>query len=130
MKCSDFKFDLPLFADNILSDEDHRNIEEHLVRCPLCRQELAGYHELRESLRSAPRPPIPQSLLETVRTSVREALSLPGSTPAFLLIDPKRRWIDVWLVPSAVAGLATLVAGFMLLTAMMTTNAGYFASNS
>ena len=122
MKCRDIQFELPLFADNVLSDDERFGIEEHLVRCPLCRQQLSDYQELRTGLREMSRPRIPLSVLESVRSSVREALALPGATPAFHLIETKRRWADVWLMPSAIAGLATLVCGFMLLTGMMNPN--------
>jgi len=122
MKCRDLQFELPLFADNILSDDERRGVEEHLVQCPLCRQELSDYQELRTGLREMTRPQMPNSLLESIRFSVSEALSLPGQAPAFQLVEAKSRWADVWLVPSAIAGFATIVFGFMLLTAMMTSN--------
>lgn len=122
MKCRDLQFELPLFADNVLSDDERTGLEEHLARCPLCRQDLSDIQELRTRLREMARPQMPLSLMESVRSSVREALSLPGNTPAFRLIEPKRRWADVWLVPSAIAGFATVVCGFLLLTAMMSTN--------
>jgi hypothetical protein len=122
MKCLDIQYELPLFADNVLPDGERVRVEEHLAQCPLCRQDLSDYQELRTGLRELTRPQIPVSLLESVRDSVREALSVPGPTPAFQLIETKRRWTEVWLFPSAIAGFATLVFGFMLLMAMMTSN--------
>ncbi|MEP7213695.1 MAG: anti-sigma factor [Acidobacteriota bacterium] len=122
MKCRDIQFELPLFADNILSDGERRGVEEHLARCPLCRQQLSDYQELRTGLRDMSRPRMPLSVLESVRASVREALAVTGTTPAFHLIETRRRWTDVWLMPSAIAGVTTLVCGFMLLAGMMTTN--------
>jgi len=122
MKCRDLQFELPLHADGVLTDDERSRLDEHLARCPLCRQQLSDFQELRTSLREMARPQLPLSLLDTVRASVREALALPGTTPAFQLLEPRRRWADVWLVPSAIAGFATIVVGFMLLSAMMTTN--------
>lgn len=122
MKCRDIQFELTLFADNFLSEDERRAVEVHLARCPLCRQELSDYQELRTGLRAMSRPQMPNAVLESVRASVREALAVAGTTPAFHLIETRRRWVDVWLMPSAIAGLATLICGFMLLTGMMTSN--------
>jgi anti-sigma factor RsiW len=122
MKCRDIQFELPLFADSFVSDGERLDVEGHLAQCPLCRQRLSDYQELRTGLREMSRPQIPLSILESVRASVRGVLTLPETAPSFGLIETKRRWRDVWLMPSAIAGIATLVCGFMLLTGMMATN--------
>ena len=87
MKCSDIRFELPLFADGVLSEDAHRGIEVHLAQCPLCRQEHSDYQELRTSLRLTVRPQIPDSLVDSIRASVREALTLPGRKPVFQLLE-------------------------------------------
>jgi hypothetical protein len=123
MKCQDLQFELPLFADGVLPDDERLPVEEHLVVCPLCRQKLSDFQQLRTGLREMSRPQIPQSVFEAVRSSVSEVLTLPGTTPAFQLLEVRRGWADVWLMPSAVAGLATVIFGFALLTAMLSANA-------
>lgn len=117
MKCRDIKLHLPLFTDNVLSEDERRNVESHLVRCPLCRQKLSDYQELRSCLRSVARPQIPFKTLESIRAAVGDALAMP--TPAFRLIESKRSWPEVWLVPSAIGSAASLIIGLMLLAAML-----------
>ncbi|HBR57498.1 MAG TPA: hypothetical protein DEA22_08515, partial [Blastocatellia bacterium] len=56
MKCQEIQFDLPLYSDDLLSDERRAAIDGHLETCPLCRQSLSDYHEIRSGLRSLTRP--------------------------------------------------------------------------
>lgn len=119
MKCRDLQLDLPLFAEDILSVEERSCIDEHLVRCPLCRQALADFQELRTGLRELSRPEMPTALLESIRASVREAIMPVHSMPGFVLLESRMSWSEVWLMPSAVAGVATLAIAFMLLTTML-----------
>jgi hypothetical protein len=120
MTCRDLKFQLPLFADNVLSEDEKSAIEDHLASCPLCRQELSDHQELRTGLRMMSRPQIPIFILESVRSKVREALAVGGPVPSFQLIGTKRKWTEIWLMPSAIGGLATLVFGFMMVSSIMT----------
>ncbi|HMJ09711.1 MAG TPA: zf-HC2 domain-containing protein, partial [Pyrinomonadaceae bacterium] len=120
MKCSDLQLNLPLFADDILSPAERADIDGHLPACPLCRQKLSEFQSIRTGLRELSRPAIPGSLLNSIRASVGDALAMQMSFPAFQLVESKRGWLDVWLMPSAVAGLATVILGFTLLSAMLT----------
>ena len=39
-----YEDDIPAFALGALDPEEALQVSEHLVRCPSCRAEVAGYH--------------------------------------------------------------------------------------
>ena len=56
MNCENLQFDLSIYADDILSETAHADVEKHLAQCPLCRQKRDDYLALSQSLRSLKRP--------------------------------------------------------------------------
>jgi hypothetical protein len=121
-KCEELQFDLPLYFDGSLNVDERSAIDAHLPECPLCRQKLSEFEELSVGLRSIPRHSVPEDLISAIRASVVVQLSLSTGYPSFQLIDRKRRWTDVWLVPSAAAAMATVVIGLTLLSLMLTSS--------
>ena len=67
MNCENLQFDLSIYADDILSETAHADVEKHLAQCPLCRQKRDDYLALSQSLRSLKRPVVSAELLNTVR---------------------------------------------------------------
>ena len=73
MYCEQIKSDLPLYIDDVL-DEDVKNaIKSHLPTCPLCRQKLSDYGEIRNRMLEAGVPEVPTQLLNTLREPFRAA---------------------------------------------------------
>jgi hypothetical protein len=114
MKCQDIQFELALYFDDILSSAEVERIDAHLAACPLCRETLAGHHDVRNELRSAKRPAAPESLVLNLREAVRAAVAPPISSPTFRLVEDRRSWLGVWLMPSAVGSFATVIFGITL----------------
>ncbi len=115
-KCEELQFDLPLYFDGSLNTDERSTIDEHLPECPLCRQKLSEFEELSLVLRSIPRHSAPVDLVNAIRASVGAQLALSTGYPTFRLIERRRRWTDIWLMPSATGAIATLVIGFTLLS--------------
>lgn len=87
-------------------------LDEHLNECPLCRQKLADFQEIRQSLRVMPRPAISAGVTNSVRLAVAaEAARRRGSffSPA---VDA---WLRSWLMPSGVGAFASAIGAFLLL---------------
>lgn len=122
IKCQDLQHDLPLYFDGNFSSEQSAAVDEHLNRCPLCRQKLAEYQDLRVALRSSARPKPPQKMLNSLRTALAAELRPEATSPGFQLIEARANWIDRWLMPYAVGGLASVVIGFTMLWAMLSTD--------
>jgi hypothetical protein len=115
-KCEELQFDLPLYFDGSLSTEERSAVDAHLPECPLCRQKLSEFETLSSSLKAVPRLTASEDLVGSIRASVAAQLAPIANPPAFRLIDRRRNWTEIWLVPSSVGAFATLVIGFGLLT--------------
>ena len=117
-KCEELQFDLPLYFDGSLSQEERTAIDVHLPECPLCRQKLSEFEELSLGFKSMPALEVPDDLIDAIRVSVRAKLAPPAvaGSPVFGLIDRRRRWTDIWLMPSMVGTAATLIIGLALLS--------------
>ena len=121
-KCEELQFDLPLYFDGSLNADERSAVDEHLPECPLCRQKLSEFEELSFGLRSFPRASAPGDLVNAIRASVVAQLALSAGYPSFHLIDRRRRWTDIWLMPSAAGAISTLVIGFTLLWFMLSSS--------
>ncbi|HEX6123919.1 MAG TPA: zf-HC2 domain-containing protein [Pyrinomonadaceae bacterium] len=134
-KCEELQFDLPLYTDGSLDVDVRSAIDAHLPECPLCRQKLSEFRDLRLGLKSVPRLTAPDRLVESIRTTIAAQLAPAGRSPVFYLIERQHRWTEVWLMPFSVSTMATLVLGFTLLSLVLNSgpipfNAYSPASNS
>ena len=117
-KCEELKFDLPLYFDGSLNSKERSAVDAHLPGCPLCRQKLSEFKDLFVGLREVPRYAAPDALVDGIRTAVAaQFVPSPGS-PVFGLIDRRRRWTEIWLVPSFAGAASSLVIGLTLLSFM------------
>ena len=73
--------------------------------------------ELRQRLRSMPRPAIPDFLVQSLRQNVAEELSRTRPSAGLFLPACGRHRTEVWVVSYAVAILSSVVLGFSLLSA-------------
>lgn len=120
--CEVLQFDLPMYLDRELEPEMRASIDAHLVQCPLCRQKLDEFRQIRVSFSNLTRPAMPADILASVRNAVAAKIApFIYPTPEFRLIEAKRRWVDVWLVPYTVGGLASLLIGIVLMWAVIFT---------
>ena len=114
MKCRDLQFILPLYSDNVLSENEQSLAERHMDSCPVCRQKLVDHQELRNGLRGIARPQMHPAALNALWAEVGARLDVRGRQ-MFQTVGDRRRWVDVWLMPFAVGSLSSLVLGFTLL---------------
>ncbi len=115
MKCRDLQFILPLYSDNVLSEEELSLAEKHIDSCPVCRQKLADFQEIRNGLRSVAKPQFSLAATQALRQRVSSQLEVVTGREMFQNVGDRRRWVDVWLMPFAVGSLSTLVLGFSIL---------------
>ena len=120
MKCEDLQLNLSIYLDDILTVEERAPVDEHLVRCPVCRQKLADFQALRNNLRVLSRPQMTGDLLVSIRSRVaQEAESTQSKLfqPKFLLLHNEsfREWLQMRLMPYTVGTAASLFLGLTLL---------------
>lgn len=114
MNCNELKADLALYSDNTLSPGQNAVIAGHLLICPLCRETLHEFRELRVALRGAARPQVPEALVRSIQLSVSNAA---GFSRPVMFASPVRNgdWLRRRLMPVAVGFMASVVVGFGML---------------
>ncbi|MDQ3178917.1 MAG: zf-HC2 domain-containing protein [Acidobacteriota bacterium] len=116
MKCENLQLNLSVYLDDILTDEERTTVDEHLARCPLCRQKLADFQALRQDLRVLSRPELPNDLLTAVRSRLRQEVK---STRKSIFTEGFREWLQMRLMPYSVGTVLSLVLGVMLLWTLL-----------
>ena len=118
MFCENLQFNLSLYSDDVLSDDERFVLDEHLAECPLCRIKLSEYQDLRRNLRVMARPEIPQNLLQNIRTSVAQAQQTNETGPIFVFKDNVKSWWRTHLMSYSIGTFASVFFGMMLLWGM------------
>ena len=121
MKCENLQFNLPLYLDEVLDTHERLSIDKHLPTCPLCRQKLSEYRELRNEMRMMSASDMPGELLQSIRSSVAAEL---GSPSIQIVSSPRERFWDkvtYWLMPYSVGTVSALVLSFLVLNALVAT---------
>jgi hypothetical protein len=113
MKCENLQFNLSVYLDDILTTEERANIDEHLMQCPLCRQKLAEYQAVRNSLRLVARHEMPNDLLVALETGAIERKSASVFTENFC------EWLLMRFMPYSVGTVVSVVLTFGLLWALL-----------
>jgi len=119
MKCENLQFNLAIYADDVLTGEERAVVEEHLARCPLCRQKLADFQSLRNDLRILARPELPNNLLASVRNSVAREIKSSEREPSNLYKKDFYEWLQMRVMPYGVGAAASLLFGFALLWSLL-----------
>jgi anti-sigma factor RsiW len=115
MKCENLQFNLSLYIDNILVDEERSIVDEHLAQCPLCRQKLDDFAALRQSLRRISQPALPKDLLGSVKTAMRAELTPAAPQKKSYFSKSFRDFLQMRVMPLTVGTAASLFFGFSLL---------------
>ena len=115
MKCENLQFNLSLYIDNILTDEEREVTDKHLAQCPLCRQKIDDFQGLRQSLRQISSPVIPQNLLASVKTAMRKELAPTAPPQKSFFSAGFREFLQMRVMPLTVGVAASLFFGFSLL---------------
>lgn len=122
MNCENLQFNLSIYLDDVLTDEERAVVDKHLAQCPLCRQKLSDYQALQRDLRMMPRPVLSNDMLNSLRNRVAVEVSSP---PVEISISDKiRAWADVYLLPYTIGTAASLLFGFLILWALISANSG------
>jgi hypothetical protein len=119
MKCENLQFNLSVYLDDCLIEQERAIVEEHLAQCPLCRQKLADFQDLRNTLRVLPRPELSNNVLTAMRNRVVQAAE--NNQPKFSLLNTEtfREWIQMRLMPYSVGTAASLLFGLTLLWSLL-----------
>jgi len=90
MNCKDFSQFLPDYLINKIAPEQRKLIEEHIKKCPKCRQELEIEYEIKKAFKNIAKYEAPSHFKEKVLTQIyKNSDVFPEKSPIFkgLLLD-------------------------------------------
>lgn len=118
MLCEETIQSLSQYVDDCVSLPARVAIDEHLDRCPVCRDEAIELRALRRSL-SLLSPPVPPSDLAT---TISNALAIEAAArrqePNPSLGHRIRRFIEPWVMPYSAGSFASVLMFFLMFTAL------------
>lgn len=115
MKCENLQFNLSIYIDNILTDDERAIVDAHLAQCPLCRQKLDDFRALRQSLKRNSQPAMPKDLLASVKSAMRAELAPSVPKRKSYFSKSFREFLQMRVMPLTVGTAASLFFGFSLL---------------
>jgi len=128
MKCENLQFNLSVYLDDCLVEDERALVDRHLAQCPLCRQKLADFQALRAGLRGLSRPELPVDVLTAMRSRVARAAESSQPMFSFLQTETFREWLQMRLMPYTVGTAASMILGLTLLWTLL--SAAYIPERS
>ena len=118
MLCEETKQSLSLYVDDCVSLPTRVAIDEHLARCPVCRDEMIELRSLRRrlSLLSVPTPPADLAASISNALTIEAAARRQEANPS--LVQRTRRFIEPWVMPYSAGSFASLLMFFLMLNAL------------
>jgi hypothetical protein len=118
MLCEETKQSLSLYVDDCVSLPTRVAIDEHLDRCPVCRDEMIELRSLRRRLSLLTPPTPPPDLAATISDAlaIEAAARRQQADPS--LFQRARRFIEPWVMPYSAGSFASVLMFFLMFTAL------------
>lgn len=118
MLCEEARQSLSQYVDDCVSLPARVAIDEHLDRCPVCRDEVIELRALRRrlTLLTAPTPPSDLAATITDALAIEAAARRQQSTPS--LGQRVVRFIEPWVMPYSAGSFASVLMFFLMFTAL------------
>jgi Putative zinc-finger len=100
MNCETLQFNLSVYLDNELSLEEKSSIETHLKQCPVCREKLSNFREMRLSFQSLSKPKLSSEFTNSLKAVVAKELEI--SNQKQVRLDEFLTFFKVRLMPYGV----------------------------
>jgi anti-sigma factor RsiW len=118
MLCEETSQSLSQYVDDCVSLPARVAIDEHLDRCPVCRDEAIELRALRRKL-SLLRPPTPPvDLAATISNALAIEAAARRQQPNPSLSHRIRRFIEPWVMPYSAGSFASVLMFFLMFTAL------------
>lgn len=125
MECKNLK--IALYADNVLSEQENKDIENHLEKCPICRYHLSQIQRLKQNLKNIHLPKPPGSLVQSVKnavlTEIRRKQSLEASQKKI------QTWLQFRFMPYFVGVASSLIFFSALWISLFSINKSEYKEN-
>lgn len=118
MNCEDTTQLLSQFIDDVLSLPVRASVDEHLDRCPVCRDEAAELRSICRSLRQLSRPVAPVELASSINDALMIEAAARRQVPEVSLLDRVAQWLQPRLMPYGVGSFASIILFVSMFTAL------------
>jgi hypothetical protein len=118
MLCEETRQSLSQYVDDCVSLPARVAIDEHLDRCPVCRDEAIELRALRRRLSLLTPPTPPSDLAATISNALAIEAAACRQQPNPSLGHRIRRFIEPWVMPYSAGSFASVVMFFLMFTAL------------
>src|ERR1041385_1712799 len=117
MTCEETRQTLSIYVDDCVSLPTRVAIDEHLDRCPVCRDEAIELRSLTRGLKLMMRPVPPAGLAETI-TDLLTIEAAARQAPKLSFGRRVTRFLEPRLMPYTVGSFASVILFFLMFTAL------------
>ncbi|HEY8413179.1 MAG TPA: zf-HC2 domain-containing protein [Pyrinomonadaceae bacterium] len=118
MLCEETRQSLSQYVDDCVSLPARVAIDEHLDRCPVCRDEVIELRALRRRLSLLMPPTPPSDLAETISGALAIEAAARRQQPTRSLGQRITRIVEPWLMPYSAGSFASVLMFFLMFTAL------------
>src|ERR1700752_1734980 len=118
MLCEETRQSLSQYVDDCVSLPVRVAIDEHLDRCPVCRDEAIELRSLRRRLILLTPPTPPSDLALTISNALAIEAAARRQQPNPSLGHRIRRFIEPWVMPYSAGSFASVVMFFLMFAAL------------
>ena len=118
MLCEETRQSLSQYVDDCVSLPARVAIDEHLDRCPVCRDEAIELRSLRRRLSLLTPPTPPSDLATTISNALAIEAAAQRQQPNPSLGHRIRRFIEPWVMPYSAGSFASVLMFFLMFTAL------------
>ena len=118
MLCEETRQSLSQYVDDCVSLPARVAIDEHLDRCPVCRDEVIELRALRRRLSLLTPPTPPADLAATISNALAIEAAARQQQAAPSLVQRITRFIEPWVMPYSAGSFASVLMFFLMFTAL------------
>lgn len=118
MLCEETRQSLSQYVDDCVSLPARVAIDEHLDRCPVCRDEAIELRSLRRSLSLLTPPTPPSDLAVTISNALAIEAAARRQQPDPSLAHRIKRFVEPWVMPYSAGSFASVIMFFLMFTAL------------
>jgi putative zinc finger protein len=118
MLCEETRQSLSLYVDDCVSLPARVAIDEHLDRCPVCRDEVIELRALRRRLSLLTPPAPPADLAGTISAALAIEAAAQRQQPSPSLVQRITRIVEPWVMPYSAGSFASVLMFFLMFTAL------------
>jgi hypothetical protein len=118
MFCEETRQSLSQYVDDCVSLPARVAIDEHLDRCPVCRDEAIEMRALRRRLSLLTTPTPPADLAATISNALAIEAAARRQQPNPSLSHRIARFVEPWVMPYSAGSFASVLMFFLLFTAL------------